>query len=77
MFLHLLHRIDPDLHMARYYRVEVSYDLFGVITLERRWGRIGGRGQSRRVAYPTIDHAQEAALKLIRTKARRGYCPAM
>ena len=44
MSCQLLHRVDPDLNMARFYRVEVLPDLFGEIIVERRWGRIGGRG---------------------------------
>lgn len=32
----LLHRIDPDQNMARFYRVEVLPDLFGAIIVERR-----------------------------------------
>ena len=47
----LLHRVDPNLNMARFYRVEVLPDLFGAIIVERRWGRIGGRGQCRAASY--------------------------
>lgn len=73
MSCQLLHRLDPDLNMARFYRVEVLPDLFGQIILERRWGRIGGRGQSRAVSYPSLLQAEAAAVGLIRSKTRRGY----
>lgn len=75
MTAHLLHRIDPDQNMARFYRVEMLADLFGVITLERRWGRIGSRGQYRTASYPSRALAETAAQGLIRRKTRRGYQP--
>ena len=73
MSCQLLHRVDPDLNMARFYRVEVLPDLFGEIIVERRWGRIGGRGQFQSKSYPSIPLAEMAASKLIMAKARRGY----
>lgn len=73
MSCQLLHRIDPDLNMARFYRVEMLPDLFGAIIVERRWGRIGGRGQFRAASYPTTPLADAAASDLIRSKERRGY----
>lgn len=51
MSCQLLYRVDPDLNMARFYRVEVLPDLFGEIIVERRWGRIGGGGQFRDESY--------------------------
>ena len=73
MSCQLLHRVDPDLNMARFYRVEVLPDLFGEVIVERRWGRIGGRGQCRVASYPSIPLAEAAAFGLIRAKERRGY----
>lgn len=73
MSCHLLHRVDLDLNMARFYRVEVLPDLFGEVIVERRWGRIGGRGQSRTASYPSILSAEAAACELVRVKERRGY----
>lgn len=73
MSCQLLHRIDPDLNMARFYRVELTPDLFGQVIVERRWGRIGGRGQYRLASYPTTSFAEAAASELIRAKERRGY----
>ena len=73
MSCQLLHRVDPDLNMARFYRVEVLPDLFGEIIVERRWGRIGSRGQCRAASYPSTSLAEAAASRLIGTKERRGY----
>lgn len=73
----LLHRIDPDQNMARFYRIEVMGDLFGAVTVERCWGRIGARGQRHVASYPSRDEAEHHAERLIRTKARRGYVPAV
>ena len=73
MSCQLLHRVDPDLNMARFYRVEVLPDLFGEVIVERRWGRIGGRGQSRTASYRSSSSAEAAASRLIRAKERRGY----
>lgn len=73
MSCQLLHRIDPDLNMARFYRVELTPDLFGQVIVERRWGRIGGMGQHRIASYPTTSSAEQAASALVRAKERRGY----
>lgn len=73
MFCQLLHRVDHDLNMARFYRVEVLADLFGDFIVERRWGRIGGRGQSQSASYRSTSLAEAAACELVRGKERRGY----
>lgn len=69
----LLNRIAPDQNMARFYRVSVTPDLFGAIMVERRWGRIGGRGQGKVSSYPSIRLAEAAASALVSAKLRRGY----
>lgn len=76
MSCQLLYRVDPDLNMARFYRVEVLPDLFGDIIVERRWGRIGGRGQFRAASYRSTSLAEAAASALLSAKERRGYCVA-
>lgn len=68
MSCQLLHRVDPDLNMARFYRVEMLPDLFGEIIVERRWGRIGGRGQSQSASYRSTSLAEAAACELVRQK---------
>lgn len=76
MYCHLLYRIDPEVNMARSYRVEVTPDMFGQVIVERRWGHIGGRGQYRSASNPSTSSAEAAASALIRAKERRGYRPA-
>ncbi|MBA4491585.1 WGR domain-containing protein [Paracoccus sp. S1E-3] len=76
MSCQLLYRIDPDQNMARFYRVEILFDLFGDIIVERRWGRVGGRGQGRVICYASMSLAEGAATELIRAKMRRGYLAA-
>ena len=66
-------RRDPSLNMARFYRVEIRKDLFGQTTVERTWGRIGGRGQSRLTSYSSTHSAERAASMLVQEKERRGY----
>lgn len=72
MSCQLLYRIDPDQSMARFYRVEILFDLFGDIIVERRWGR----GQGRVICYASMSLAEDAASELIRAKIRRGYLAA-
>lgn len=73
MSCELLHRVDPDLNIARFYRVELLPDLFGEIIVERCWGRIGGRGQCRATSYRSTFLAEAAASELVRMKECRGY----
>ena len=73
MSCQLLHRVDRDLNMARFYRVEVLPDLFGDIIVERRWGRIGGRGQFRAASFRSTSLAEAAVSALLSAKERRGY----
>ena len=73
MSCQLLYRVDPDLNMARFYRVEVLPDLFGDIIVERHWGRIGGRGQFRAASYRSTSLAEAAVSALLIAKERRGY----
>jgi predicted DNA-binding WGR domain protein len=41
----VLHKVDPDRGVARFYSLMVERDLFGTIRLVRNWGRIGTNGQ--------------------------------
>ncbi len=68
-----LTRIDPARNMARFYRLEISADLFGGVTLVRNWGRIGGAGCERREWFAVRDHAESAKQVWISRKTRRGY----
>lgn len=44
--------IDPARNIRRRYSIAVSIDLFGAIIVETRWGRIGARGQAKRLSFP-------------------------
>ncbi|WP_429932932.1 WGR domain-containing protein [Agrobacterium vitis] len=69
-----LMRIDADRHMARYYALTIEPNLFGELTLVRRWGRIGSSGQQK---SHTVSGAGEGASLMARfcqAKIRRGYC---
>lgn len=47
--------IDPARNIRRRYSISVSIDLFGIIIVETRWGRIGANGQAKRLSFS--DHA--------------------
>ena len=49
----VLHRIEPDRGIARFYSLLIERDLFGTIRLVRNWGRIGTTAASwRRCSRP-------------------------
>lgn len=68
-----LTRTDPACNMARFYHLELQADLFGGITLVRRWGRIGGSGQQRQSWFPTLPEAEATLSAWLRRKLARGY----
>ena len=68
-----LWHIDPGKNMARFYRLAVERDLFGMWCFIREWGRIGRGGQMCMTAYPTPVEAHAALRKQRRAKERRGY----
>jgi predicted DNA-binding WGR domain protein len=72
MICHLEHH-RPDKNCFRYYRMEVTPDLFGTWTLRRSWGRIGTKGRDCLVSYLDEDQASVARLRLVRAKQRKGY----
>ena len=43
--------INPARNIRRYYSIAVSIDLFGAIIVETRWGRLGARGQAKRLSF--------------------------
>jgi predicted DNA-binding WGR domain protein len=40
----VLHRIDPEQGIRRFYSLMIERDLFGTVRLVRNWGRIGTKG---------------------------------
>jgi predicted DNA-binding WGR domain protein len=69
----VLHRIDPELRVARFYALMIERDLFGTIRLVRNWGRIGTNGQELVELFATELEAGEALAALAAAKRRRGY----
>jgi predicted DNA-binding WGR domain protein len=43
--------LDPARNIWRGYSITASFDLFGMIVVETRWGRIGALGQAQRHAF--------------------------
>ena len=60
----VLHRIDPEQGIQRFYSLMIERDLFGIIRLVCHWGRIGTNGHE-----PVEIFASEDA----GAKRRRGY----
>lgn len=68
-----LRRIDLSQNMRRFYSLSIQPTLFGGASLVRDWGRIGTRGQSMIETFDASDEADNAMMRLERTKRRRGY----
>lgn len=68
-----LRRIRPERNERRFYRLDITTDLFGTILLRRCWGRIGTDGRCRHDPYPDLPAARAALDALARGKQRRGY----
>ena len=65
--------IDESRNIARDYRLSVSVDLFGWFIVERRWGRIGNKGQSVSSSFSTQQAAEGfiASIRARRAGAKR------
>lgn len=69
----VLHRIDPEQGIRRFYSLMIERDLFGTVRLVRCWGRIGNNGQERVQVFASEEEAGEALEAFARVKRRRGY----
>jgi predicted DNA-binding WGR domain protein len=69
----VLHRIDPNRCVARFYSLMIERDLFGTTRLVRNWGRIGSNGQELVEVFATEIEAGHALEAIAATKRRRGY----
>ncbi|MDO6966029.1 WGR domain-containing protein [Rhizobium alvei] len=69
----LISRVDTARNMARFYEIEVGYDLFCNPVLIRRWGRIGTNGQMKIDVAASLNEAEEAGRSLLARKLGRGY----
>jgi predicted DNA-binding WGR domain protein len=70
----VLHKIDPQQGVRRFYSLMIERDLFGTIRLVRNWGRIGTRGQEMAEEYPDEGEAGRALEVIAQANRRRGYC---
>ena len=69
----VLHRIDPEQGVGRFYSLMIERDLFGTIRLVRNWGRIGTNGQELVEVFATEIEAGQAVEAVAAAKRRRGY----
>src|SRR3954466_6111940 len=69
----VLHRIDPEQGIWRFYSLLIERDLFGTITLVRNWGRIGTHGRELVQEFASELEAGQALEALAQAKRRRGY----
>ena len=69
----VLHRIDPEQGIWRFYSLMIERDLFGTIRLVRNWGRIGTNGQELVEIFADEIEAGQALEAVARVKRRRGY----
>jgi predicted DNA-binding WGR domain protein len=69
----VLHRIDPEQGIRRFYSLMIERDLFGTVRLVRNWGRIGTNGQELAEIYDNEVEAGVALEAIARAKRRRGY----
>jgi predicted DNA-binding WGR domain protein len=63
-----LQAIDPARNIARDYRIDVSFDLFGHWIIDLHWGRIGCRGQARSVSFAERRVAQRFVLAVLKKR---------
>jgi predicted DNA-binding WGR domain protein len=66
----VLHRIDPEQGIRRFYSLMIERDLFGTVRLVRNWGRIGTNGQELVEAFASEIEAGLALEALARTGIR-------
>ena len=69
----LMFRNDPDKHISRFYRVEISANLFQEFSVLREWGRVGGKGRQIIRLFPDLLSASHAADRVRKENLRRGY----
>jgi predicted DNA-binding WGR domain protein len=69
----VLHRIDLEQGIRRFYSLMIERDLFGAVRLVRNWGRIGTNGQEMVEMFSNELEAGQALEALAAVKRRRGY----
>ncbi len=68
-----LYHDDAALNKARFYRIDLSTNLWGEQIVERHWGRRGTWGQHRQATFEDSASAVKAMLKTLQAKLARGY----
>lgn len=68
-----LYHDDAALNKARFYRIDLSTNLWGEQIVERHWGRRGTWGQYRLATFGDRASALKAMLKTLQAKLARGY----
>jgi predicted DNA-binding WGR domain protein len=68
----VLHRIDPEQGIRRFYSLMIERDLFGTVRLVRNWGRIGTKGQELVEIHEDEIAAGKALEAVAQVKRRRG-----
>jgi len=63
---------DNSRNVAREYHLWIQTDLFGWTTVERRWGRIGSKGQGLILSFEATAQA-EATAQLIRQRRASAF----
>jgi predicted DNA-binding WGR domain protein len=64
----VLHRIDPEQGVARFYSLMIERDLFGTVRLVRNWGRIGTNGKEMIEIFADEITAEQALEAVARAK---------
>ena len=72
-YILVLHRIDLEQGIRRFYSLMIERDLFGTVRLVRNWGRIGTNGQEMVEVFGDELQAGKALEAVARAKRRRGY----
>jgi len=68
-----LERADSEKNEFRYYSCTVSNNLFGLVQLDRKWGRIGMSSTTMTEAFDSVEDAVIAACRVQFVKEKRGY----
>jgi predicted DNA-binding WGR domain protein len=69
----VLHRIDPEQGVRRFYSLMIEKDLSGTIRLVRCWGGIGAGGCEKAEEYPDEIEARTALQEIAQSLRQRGY----
>ncbi|MBR3369810.1 MAG: WGR domain-containing protein [Rhodobacteraceae bacterium] len=72
----ICHRVTGGAVAAptHFYRVDVTYNLFGEYTVIREWGQVGSRGRNVNAWFANLRDAILVADQFHRRATDRGYC---